>query len=168
MRPPDGLQAERTAMAWQRTALGVGAVGALLVHQAGGLSLETVPGLLALAAALALLLAGIGIHGLLSLAVSQRLSELGLRLAIGAGRRRLLRQLLTEAVVLGTAGAVVGLVLAYAAGRSLAGALAGVEPGDAVTFAIAFAAAVLMTLSGTLVPALRVLRFDAARVLLSS
>lgn len=52
-----GLQAERTAMAWQRTALGVGAVGALLVHHAGGLSLETVPGLLALAAALALLLA---------------------------------------------------------------------------------------------------------------
>lgn len=51
-----GLQAERTAMAWQRTALGVGAVGALLVHHAGGVNAKAVPGLLGLAAALALLL----------------------------------------------------------------------------------------------------------------
>ncbi len=52
-----GLQAERTAMAWQRTALGVGAVGALLVHYTGGLSVKAVPGLLGLAAALVMLLA---------------------------------------------------------------------------------------------------------------
>lgn len=52
-----GLQAERTAMAWQRTALGVGAVGALLVHYSGGISAKAVPGLLGLAAALVLLLA---------------------------------------------------------------------------------------------------------------
>lgn len=51
-----GLQAERTAMAWQRTALGVGAVGALLVHHAGGISAKAVPGLLGLAVALVLLL----------------------------------------------------------------------------------------------------------------
>jgi len=118
-------------------------------------------------AALALLLAGIGIHGLLSLAVSQRLSELGLRLAIGAGRREILRLALAQGLRVAAVGAGVGLVLAYAAGRSLAGALAGVEPGDVVTFAVAAGAAVLMTVSGTLVPALRVLRVDAARVLLS-
>lgn len=52
-----GLQAERTAMAWQRTALGVGAVGALLVHHAGGVSAKAVPGLLGLAVALVLLVA---------------------------------------------------------------------------------------------------------------
>lgn len=119
-------------------------------------------------AALALLLAGIGIHGLLSLAVSQRLAELGLRLAIGAGRREILRLALAHGLRVAAIGAGVGLVLAYAAARSLAGALAGVEPGDVVTFAVTLGAAVLMTVSGTLIPALRVLRVDAARVLLSS
>jgi putative ABC transport system permease protein len=118
-------------------------------------------------AALALLLAGIGIHGLLSLAVSQRLSELGLRLAIGAGRREILRLALAHGLRVAAIGAGIGLVLAYAAGRSLAGALAGIEPGDLVTFVIAVGAAVLMTVSGTLLPALRALRVDAARVLLS-
>jgi predicted permease len=119
-------------------------------------------------AALALLLAGIGIHGLLSLAVSQRLSEIGLRLAIGAGRREILRLALAHGLRVAAIGAGVGLALAYAAARLLAGVLAGVEPGDAVTFAVAVGAAVLMTVSGTLMPALRVLRVDAARVLLSS
>jgi hypothetical protein len=119
-------------------------------------------------AALALLLAGIGIHGLLSLAVSQRMGELGLRLAIGAGRREILRLALAQGLRVAAIGAAVGLVLAYAAGRSLAGVLAGVAPGDVVTFAVAAGAAVLMTVSGTLAPALRVLRVDAARTLLSS
>ncbi|HEV8238321.1 MAG TPA: ABC transporter permease [Thermoanaerobaculia bacterium] len=119
-------------------------------------------------AALALLLAGIGIHGLLSLAVSQRQSELGLRLAIGANRREILALALAHGLRVAAIGAGVGLVLAYAAGRSLAGALAGIEPADAVTFGVAVGAAVLMTVSGTLLPALRVLRVDAARVLLSA
>jgi putative ABC transport system permease protein len=118
-------------------------------------------------AALALLLAGIGIHGLLSLAVSQRLSELGLRLAIGAGRREILRLALAHGLRVAAIGAGVGLVLAYAAARSLAAVLAGIEPGDVATFAVAVGAAVLLTVSGTLMPALRVLRVDAARVLLS-
>jgi putative ABC transport system permease protein len=119
-------------------------------------------------AALALLLAGIGIHGLLSLAVSQRLAELGLRLAIGAGRPEILRLALAHGMKVAAIGSAVGLALAYAAGRALAGALAGIAPGDAVTFAIAVGAAVLMTISGTMWPALRVLRMNAARVLLSS
>lgn len=50
-----GLQAERTAMAWQRTALGVGAVSALLLHRTGGGLLEAVPGLLGLGVAVLLL-----------------------------------------------------------------------------------------------------------------
>lgn len=52
-----GLQAERTAMAWQRTALGVGGIGALLVHYAGGLGVRAIPGIFGLAVALALVLA---------------------------------------------------------------------------------------------------------------
>ncbi len=55
--PDPGLQAERTAMAWQRTALGVGAVGALLLHHTGGRTLAAIPGGLGLVVALILLLA---------------------------------------------------------------------------------------------------------------
>ncbi len=148
---PIGMVREVAEVVWDQTA-----------------SRRTQVWLLGAYAALALLLAGIGIHGLLSLAVSQRLSELGLRLAIGAGRREILRLALAHGLRVAAVGAGVGLVLAYAAARSLAGALAGVEPADVVTFAVAVGAAVLMTVSGTLMPALRVLRVDAARVLLSS
>ena len=56
MTGPDGLQAERTAMAWQRTALGLGGVSALLLHHAGGKVAASVPGAAGLLAALAVLL----------------------------------------------------------------------------------------------------------------
>ena len=59
LEPPvdPGLQAERTAMAWQRTALGLGGVGALLVHHAGGIGPRSIPGVLGLLVALALVVA---------------------------------------------------------------------------------------------------------------
>lgn len=128
---------------------------------------RTLVTLLGAYAALALLLAGLGIHGLLSLAVTQRLTEIGLRLAIGAGRREVLALALGRGLRVAALGAGAGLVLAYLAARSLAGALAGVEPADAVAFGVAVAAAVLMTVTGTLAPALRAARVDPARVLLS-
>ena len=56
MNAPDGLQAERTAMAWQRTALGLGGVSALLLHHAGGKLAPSVPGAAGLLAALVVLL----------------------------------------------------------------------------------------------------------------
>ena len=56
MKGPEGLQAERTAMAWQRTALGLGGVSALLLHHAGGKVAPSVPGAAGLLAALAVLL----------------------------------------------------------------------------------------------------------------
>lgn len=56
MTGPDGLQAERTAMAWQRTALGLSGVSALLLHHAGGKVAASVPGAAGLLAALAVLL----------------------------------------------------------------------------------------------------------------
>ena len=85
-------------------------------------------------AAVALLLAAIGIHGLLSYAVSNRRHEFGVRLALGAQSSTIVTMVIRQAVQLAAAGVVPGIVLAYAAGRGMQSLLAGVLPGDAVTF----------------------------------
>ncbi len=111
-------------------------------------------------AAMAFLLAAIGIHGLLAFAVSQRRTEFGVRIALGAQRHNILGMVLRQGVVLTAAGVVPGLALAYAAGRAMEALLAGVKPGDSVTFTAAAALVVLMTLAGSLLPALRAVRVD--------
>ena len=110
--------------------------------------------------AVAFLLAGIGIHGLLSFTVSQRAQESGVRVALGAEPKDILRLVLREGVLLGTIGIALGGALAYAAGRSMEVLLAGVNPGDVTTFASAILVALLMTVAGSLWPALRALRMD--------
>ncbi len=112
-------------------------------------------------AALAFLLAGIGIHGLLSFTVSTRSSEIAVRIALGAQPRNILRIVLQDSFVLATAGVVLGVALAYVAGRAMQALLAGIAPADAATFLGAAALCFLMTLGGSLVPALRALRVDA-------
>jgi predicted permease len=111
-------------------------------------------------AAIAFLLAAVGIHGLLSFAVSQRLPEIGVRIALGAQRSDILSMVLWRGIGLSAAGVVPGVLLAYAAGRSMEALLAGVHPADAVTMASAVGLSVLMTLIGTLAPTLRALRVD--------
>jgi putative ABC transport system permease protein len=116
-------------------------------------------------AALSLLLAGIGLHGLLSFAVSQRTSEISLRMALGARAGDVLRLVLRQVLTLTMIGAVAGMALAYAAGRWMEGLLFGVRPGDLVTFSTAAGIALVMTLSGSLFPALRAVKVDPATVL---
>ena len=120
---------------------------------------------LAAFAALALLLAGVGIYSLLSFAVSQRTSEIGLRLALGAQRRDVSRMVLREAGALALVGGAVGLLAAYAAGRAMQALLFGVQPGDLVTYVAAIALALGMTVSGSLIPALRASRVDPTAAL---
>ncbi len=115
---------------------------------------------LAVFAALSLSLAGLGIYGLLSYAVSQRIPEIGLRLALGAPPSSIWKMILRDGTRLAAAGSALGLFLAYAAGRSMEALLAGVEPGDPVAFAGGLLLALLATLVGSLVPALRALRVD--------
>jgi predicted permease len=115
-------------------------------------------------AAIAFLLAGIGIHGLLSFAVSQRAREIGVRRALGARSADILTMVLRSGVAAAAAGVVPGLALAYAAGRAMEALLAGVEPGDAPTFTAAAILCLLMAASGSLVPALRALRVDPITV----
>jgi putative ABC transport system permease protein len=116
-------------------------------------------------AVLSLLLAGIGLYGLLSFAVSQRVPEISLRMALGARGGNVLSLVLRQTLVLATIGAIAGMGLAYAAGRWMEGLLFGVRPGDLVTFSAAAGVALLMTISGSLLPALRAVRVDPATVL---
>jgi putative ABC transport system permease protein len=118
-------------------------------------------------AALSILLAGIGLHGLLSFAVSQRIQEISLRMALGARAGDVLGLVLRQVLILTVVGAVAGMALAYAAGRWMEGLLFGVRPGDLVTFSTAAGIALLMTISGSLFPSLRAVRVDPAAVLRS-
>jgi predicted permease len=111
-------------------------------------------------AAVALLLAGLGIHGLLSYAVSQRVPEIGLRLALGATPRGILGMVVGDGLAASLRGAVIGVGLAYLAGRGMQALLFGVPPGDIASSLAGVALAVLMTLTGSLLPALRALRVD--------
>jgi len=111
-------------------------------------------------AALAFLLAGVGIHGLLAYAVSQRTQEIGVRIALGAQRGDILRLVMRDGFVLAFAGVALGLGLAYAAGRGIEALLFGVAPTDPPVYLAAVGLALLMTLGGSLLPALRAMRVD--------
>ncbi|MBS1832101.1 MAG: ABC transporter permease [Acidobacteria bacterium] len=108
----------------------------------------------------AFLLAGIGIHGLLSFAVSKRTQEIGLRRALGATAGQIASLVLGEAVLLSAIGAAIGLTVAYLVALGMEKILFGVPPADPLTIALAACAALLMTLLGASVPAFRALRVD--------
>jgi predicted permease len=115
---------------------------------------------LAAFAVIAFVLAGIGIHGLLSFSVSQRAQEIGVRMALGAQSSDILRLIVRRSVMLALAGVIPGVALAYVAGRSMEALLAGVKPADAPTMLAAVGLSVLMTIVGSLLPTLRALRVD--------
>jgi predicted permease len=116
-------------------------------------------------AALAVLLAGVGLHGLLAYSVSSRAQEIGVRVALGARSSDVLGLVLARAARLAAAGVILGLVLAWGAGRALGALLAGVSPHDATTFGATLAVVLLATLLGSLLPAARALRVDPLAVL---
>ena len=116
-------------------------------------------------AAVAVLLSGVGIYGLLAYTVSQRSQEIGVRLALGAEPARVGRMILADGMRLAAIGIVPGVVGGYAAARGMSALLFGVAPSDPATFAIAVGLAVLMTLAGSAVPALRAVRVPPMSVL---
>ncbi len=111
-------------------------------------------------AMVAILLAGIGIHGLLSFTVSNRSQEIGVRIAMGARSADIVRMVLRETALLVIGGALVGLLLAYGAGRTLESLLAGVHPADLLTYAAGLVLLLGMSLAGSFLPALRAVRVD--------
>ncbi len=111
-------------------------------------------------ALLALLLASIGLYGLLSYEVARRTRELGIRIALGARRRELMRLVVRRGLLLAIAGAVVGIGAAMAATRLMAAMLYGVRPFDPATFAGVSILLVLVALAACSIPARRAMRID--------
>jgi predicted permease len=111
-------------------------------------------------AALALLLSGVGIHGLLSYAVSNRAQELGVRMALGAQRSDILLMVVGQGIRLAAAGVVLGLLGAYAAARVMTALLASVGPADGATLAAVGGLCLGMAAAGCFFPALRAARSD--------
>jgi ABC-type antimicrobial peptide transport system permease subunit len=84
--------------------------------------------------AVALLIATIGLSGVVSYSVSQRTNEIGVRMALGANRRTVLAQVLRQGMRLTVIGIAMGLALSFAVTRLLAGLLYGIKPGDLLTY----------------------------------
>lgn len=121
--------------------------------------------LLGLFAAVALVLAAVGIYGVMSYSVSARTQEMGVRLAIGAQRRDVMWLVLGHVLRLSTAGLVVGLLLLFAASRALGQLLYGVRPIDPITIAIVSAVLATVALVAAWAPAFRASRVDPIEAL---
>ncbi len=109
---------------------------------------------------LALLLAAIGLYGLMTYTISRRTREIGLRIALGAQRGRVLRLVLIDAMRLVVVGLVVGVLLAYLSTGLLKAQLNGVEPGDPLSIGIAALVLLGTAILAALLPALRAARVE--------
>jgi predicted permease len=118
-------------------------------------------------AAVAVMLAAVGIYGLLAYTVSQRSQEIGVRLALGAEPSRVGRMIFLDGMRLAAFGIAPGVLAAYAAGRGMNALLFGVAPGDPATFATGVGIALVVTFAGSLVPAIRAVRVTPMSVLRS-
>src|SRR5687767_2559571 len=128
-------------------------------------ALETAPRVVQLRvlgafAAAAFLLAAIGIHGLLAYTVRARSREIGVRIALGAKAGDIVAMVLGRSAMLAVVGVGIGAAIAYGAGRAMQAMLFGVDPANPVVFGAAIALAFLMTIAGSLLPALRAIRID--------
>jgi predicted permease len=116
--------------------------------------------MLTLFAAIALVLAVLGIYGVVSYSVAQRSQEMGVRMALGAQRGDVVQMVLREGLLLAGGGAVIGLVGAFAGTTVIRGWLYGIERDDPATMVGAAAALVVVALLASYLPAMRAARVD--------
>ena len=121
---------------------------------------RTLAGFFSICGILALVLATVGLFGVTYYAVSQRTREFGIRVALGATRRNVIRLVLRDGLLLTTPGVVLGILGALVGARLLARALFGISPGDPATFAATAALQGLVTLAACALPAWRATKAD--------
>lgn len=115
--------------------------------------------------AIAIVLAAVGIYGVVSYAVARRTHEIGIRIALGAESVSLVISVVRQAMIVACMGAGAGLLMAFALTRLMRGVLFGVSPTDVTTFVGVTAALLAVALSASLVPARRATRIDPLRAL---
>jgi len=123
--------------------------------------------LLSCFALVTLLLAAVGIFGVLSYSIAQRTREIGVRMAVGAGRGDILQLILRQAAGFVTFGVVAGLIAALVSARLLSGLLFQTIPTDPFSVSISIAALVLVTLAAVSLPAARAASVDPIEALRS-
>ncbi|MGE5321501.1 MAG: FtsX-like permease family protein [Actinomycetota bacterium] len=116
--------------------------------------------LLTVFACIALLLAAVGIYGLMAYSVQQRTQEIGIRMALGANQSKIMRLIMGQGLRLAIMGTVAGLAAAYGLTRLLANFLFGVKAGDPLAFALVAVTLIAVTLLAALVPTRRAMRVD--------
>ncbi len=116
--------------------------------------------LLAVLGGLALVLASVGLYGVMAYAVGQRLHEIGLRMALGAAQRVVLTMVLRQAMTLVVIGLVVGLLAAFGVSRVVSNLLYGISATDPLTFAGVSLLLAAVGLIASFVPAFRASRVD--------
>ena len=119
-------------------------------------------------AACALLLAGLGIYGVLSYSVTERIPEIGIRMALGASAAGVRREVVGKTVFLALLGVAVGTGVSLVGTRLISSLLYGVEPNDPVTFVLMIAVLLFVALISGLMPAIRASRTDSAEALRSA
>jgi putative ABC transport system permease protein len=114
---------------------------------------------------LALALASLGLYGVMSYAVARRTHEIGVRLALGATPRELIRLIAVDGLALTLTGVVVGTVLAYPLARALGALIFGVQIADLATFGITCAVLISVAMAAALLPAVRASHLDPVAAL---
>jgi len=116
--------------------------------------------LLGLFSALALVLAGIGVYGVVSYSVAQRTQEIGIRMALGAGHEDVMKMILLQGARIASTGLIIGMLAAFVLTRYLERLLFSVSPGDPATFAMVALVLALVALLACYIPARRTLQVD--------
>jgi putative ABC transport system permease protein len=116
--------------------------------------------LLSIFAGIALVLAAIGIYGLMSYSVQQQTQEVGIRMALGADRSEVLKLIVKQGMTPACLGVIVGLAIAFAATRLLSTLLFGVKAIDPVSFTVVAVVLTAVALLATYIPARRAMRID--------
>ena len=114
---------------------------------------------------IALVLAGVGLQGLIASSVNERTREIGIRLALGASARQAIAAVVMPGLILALVGVVIGAAVALWSARLLQSFVWGVTPADPLTFAGVLALLLAIAFAASVIPALRVLRLDPASTL---